>query len=50
MDPALLASRDKWISIGANLALIVDMTGLDPWTAGKRELRAALDEAMAGQV
>ena len=50
MDPALLASRDKWISIGANLALIVDMTGLDPWTAGKRELRAALDEAMRPEV
>ena len=31
---ALLASRDKRTSIGANLALIVDMTGLDSWSAG----------------
>ena len=26
------------------------MTGLDPWTAGKRELRPALEEAMRPEV
>ena len=47
---ALLASRDKQTTIGANLVLIVDMTGLNPWTACKRELRAALEEAMRPEV
>ena len=47
---ALLASRDKRSTLSANLALIVEMTGLDPWTAGKRELQAALDEAMRPEV
>ena len=42
---ALLPSRDKRTSIGANLALVADLTGMDPWTAGKRELPAALEEA-----
>ena len=46
----LLARRDKRSTLGANLELIVDMTGLDPWTAGKRELRAALDKAMRPEV
>ena len=27
------------------MALIGEKTGLDPWTAGKRELRAALEES-----
>ena len=27
------------------MALIGEKTGLDPWTAGKKELRAALEEA-----
>ena len=42
---ALLASRDRRTTIGANLALVVRMTGLDPWTAGRTELRAALETA-----
>ena len=29
---ALLASRDKQSTLGANLALIVELTGLDPWS------------------
>ena len=32
------------------MALIVDMTGLDPWSAGKREMRAALENAMRPEV
>ena len=47
---ALLASRDKRTSIGANLALVADLTDMDPWTAGKRELRAALEEAMRPEI
>ena len=47
---ALLASRDKRTTIGANLALIADMTNMDPWTAGKRELRAALEESMRPKI
>ena len=42
---ALLASRDRRTTIGANLALVVEMTGLDPWTTGRAELRAALETA-----
>ena len=42
---ALLASREKRSTIGANLALVGEMTGLDPWTAGRTELRAALETA-----
>ena len=42
---ALLASRDRRSTIGANLALIREVTGLDPWTAGRNELRAALETA-----
>ena len=47
---ALLASLDKRTSIGTNLALVADLTGLDPWTAGKRELRAALEEALRPEI
>ena len=42
---ALLVSKDKRSTIGANLALVGEMTGLDPWTAGRNELRAALEAA-----
>ena len=42
---ALLASRDRRRTIGANLALVREVTRLEPWTAGKNELRAALEAA-----
>jgi hypothetical protein len=42
---ALLAARDLRSSIGANLALVRRRTGLDPWVAGRAELRAALEAA-----
>ena len=42
---ALLASRYKQSILGANLALIGEKTELDPWTSGKRELQAALEES-----
>ena len=42
---ALLAARDLRSSLGANLALVREETGLDPWVAGRAELRAALEVA-----
>ena len=39
---ALLAARDLRSSLGANLALVREETGLDPWVAGRGELQAAL--------
>ena len=41
---ALLAARDLRSSLGSNLALVREETGLDPWVAGRAELRAALEE------
>ena len=45
MVAALLASRDIQSTVGANLALVKEVSGLDPWTAGKKELWAALEAA-----
>ena len=42
---ALLAARDLRSNIGANLALLRDVTGLDPWAVAPSRLRAALEEA-----
>ena len=42
---ALLAARDIRSNLGANLALVREETGLDPWVAGRTELRAALEAA-----
>ena len=42
---ALLAARDLRSSLGSNLALVREETGLDPWVAGRGELRAALEAA-----
>ena len=47
---ALLAIRDKRTTIGANLALVVVMTGLDPWTSSKQELRVGLEAAESAPV
>ena len=42
---ALLLARDLRSTAGANLALVREVSGLDPWTAGKRKLQAALEAA-----
>ena len=42
---ALLAARDIRSTVGSNLALVRMETGLDPWVAGRAELRAALEAA-----
>ena len=42
---ALLACRERRTTIGANLALVVEMTGLEPWTSTKQELRTGLEAA-----
>jgi hypothetical protein len=42
---ALLAARDIRSNLGSNLALVREVTGLDPWVVGRAELRAALEAA-----
>ena len=42
---ALLAARDIRSNLGANLVLLRAETGMDPWTAGRGELQAALEAA-----
>ena len=42
---ALLAARDKRSSIGANLAVVSELTKLDPWVSSIGELRNSLEEA-----
>ena len=42
---ALLEARDLRSTVGANMALVREVAGLDPWTAGRGELRAALEAA-----
>ena len=42
---ALLTARDLSSNVGANLALVREVAGLDPWSAGKKELMAALEVA-----
>jgi hypothetical protein len=42
---ALLAARDLRSNLGSNLALVRQETGLDPWEAGRSELRLALEAA-----
>ncbi len=42
---ALLAARDIRSNLGSNLAQVKELTGLDPWVAGRGELRAALEAA-----
>ena len=39
---ALLAARDLRSSVGSNLALLREESGLDPWTCSLGQLRAAL--------
>ena len=40
---ALLAARDLRSSTGSNLEMVRTMTGLDPWTVGRSELRSTLN-------
>ena len=42
---ATLASRDLQGSLCSNLALAREKSGLDPWVAGRAQLRAALEAA-----
>ena len=42
---ATLASRDLQSSLCSNLALAREKSGLDPWVAGRAQLRAALEAA-----
>ena len=47
---ALMAARDMRSNLGSNLEEVRRMTGLDPWTAGRGELRSALDGAVRREV
>lgn len=42
---ALLAARDIRSSLGSNLAMIQEETGLDPWVASREELWVSLEAA-----
>ena len=42
---ALMAARDLRSSLGSNLALLQEESGLNPWTCSPRHLRAALQQA-----
>ena len=42
---ALLAARDLRSSLGANMTLVREESGLDPWVAGRSMLQAALEAA-----
>ena len=42
---ALLPARDLQSSVGSNLALLREETGLDPWTCSWAQLRAGLLQA-----
>ena len=42
---ALLAARDLRSSLGSNLALVREVSGLNPWVAGRANLWAALEAA-----
>ena len=47
---ARLAARDIRSSVGNNLAVLRDRTGLDPWTVAPGRLRAALTAAGRAEV
>jgi hypothetical protein len=47
---ALLAARDLRSTLGSNLALVRELTGLDPWTAAPSRIRAALEAADRAEV
>ena len=42
---AMLAARDIRSSLGSNLAMVQEVTGLDPWTSSRRELQESLEVA-----
>ena len=41
----MLAARDLRSNLGSNLALVRESTGLDPWQAGSKQVKAALQVA-----
>ncbi len=47
---ALLAARDIRSNLGSNLEFVRNTAGLDPWTAGRAPLRAALERALRREV
>ena len=47
---ALLAARDLRSSLGSNLALVREKTGLDPWVAGRSELHSSLEASTTKKV
>ena len=47
---ALLAGRDIRSTLGSNLTLLRDKTGLDPWAVGKGQLKAALGQSTRKEV
>ena len=46
----MLAARDMQSNLGSNLNLVQDMTGLDPWVAGRGNLHAKLESAVRSEV
>ena len=47
---ALLAGRDVRSTVGSNLTLLRNKTGLDPWAVGRGHLKAALELATRREV
>ena len=47
---ALLAGRDIRSTLGSNLTLLRNKTGLDPWAVGKGQLKAALERSTRKEV
>ena len=47
---ALLAARDRRSTLGSNLTRLQNLTGLDPWVAGRCQVKAALQLATRREV
>ena len=47
---ALLAARDRRSTLGSNLTHLREMTGLNPWTVGRSQLKTALELALRREV
>ena len=47
---ALLAARDRRSTFGSNLTHLREMTGLNPWTVGRSQLKTALELALRREV
>ena len=46
----MLAARDRRSTLGSNLTHLREMTGLDPWTVGRSQLKTALELALRREV